>query len=94
MQMQWQVDNLKCGGCTNRIEQQLAQIEGVQRVSVALETSTVTVEADEQMPAQTIVDTLTRLGYPVTGTTQGLSALEADLRSVVSCALGRLQSSD
>jgi copper chaperone len=89
--MEWKVDNIKCGGCAGRIRQQLLSLVGVSDVQVDVEQGVVRVEADaDQFPA--ILARLKRLGYPLTGTTSGLAAVEADVRSVVSCAIGRLQS--
>ena len=86
----WSVDNIKCGGCAGRIRQQLLTLAGVTHVDVDVALGDVKVEAEEGHQ-EAIVTRLKRLGYPLRGTTSGLSAVEADVRSVVSCALGRLQ---
>jgi copper chaperone len=90
MIMEWQVDNIKCGGCAGRIRQQLLTIQGVSDVQVDVDLGRVRVEADAEQEG-VILARLTRLGYPLSGSTSGLAAVEADLRSVVSCAIGRLQ---
>jgi copper chaperone len=91
--MEWKVDNIKCGGCAGRIRQQLLSLVGVSDVQVDVEQGVVRVEADaDQFPA--ILARLKRLGYPLTGTTSGLAAVEADVRSVVSCAIGRLHADE
>lgn len=87
----WQVDNIKCGGCAARIRQQLLLLTGVSEVEVDVAQGKVTVQS-ETGSELTVLACLKRLGYPLTGTTSGLSAVEADVRSVVSCAIGRLQS--
>lgn len=89
--MEWQVDNIKCGGCVGRIRQQLLTLEGVSDVQVDVEQGVVRVEADAEQETA-ILARLKRLGYPLSGSTSGLAAVEADVRSVVSCAIGRLQS--
>lgn len=91
--MEWKVDNLKCGGCAGRIRQQLLDLTGVTDVQVDIEQGVVRVEADAEQ-APTILARLKRLGYPLSGTTSGLAAVEADVRSVVSCAIGRLQADE
>ncbi len=89
--MQWTVDNIKCGGCASRIRQQLLTLPGVDEVQVDVEQGLVRVEGDAEQSAA-ILARLKRLGYPLTGSTSGLAAVQADVRSVVSCAIGRLQS--
>jgi len=89
----WDVDNIKCGGCANRITQKLQAIVGVTKVSVDIEQSQIHFEANESVVAD-VEHTLISLGYPRSGTTSGLSAVGADVRSVVSCAIGRLQRED
>lgn len=91
--MEWKVDNIKCGGCAGRIRQQLLSLVGVSDVHVDVEQGVVRVEADSEQ-ASAILARLKRLGYPLTGTTSGLAAVEADVRSVVSCAIGRLHADE
>ena len=62
--MQFQVDNIKCGGCRNSIVKGLSALPDVEK--------------------------LRSMGYPETGTAQGLGAAVADAKSFVSCAIGRL----
>lgn len=87
--MEWQVDNIKCGGCAGRIRQQLLTLAGVRDVQVDVEQGVVRVEADDDQESA-ILARLNRLGYPLSGTASGLAAVGADVRSVVSCAIGRL----
>jgi copper chaperone len=91
MRFIWQVDNIKCGGCAGRIRQQLSKLAGVSLVEVDVGLAQVRVEADEASE-NLILAELARLGYPLSGTSQGLSAIQADVRSFVSCAIGRMQS--
>lgn len=91
--MEWQVDNIKCGGCAGRIRQQLLGLSGVSDVQVDIKQGVVRVEADAEQ-ADAILSRLKRLGYPLTGSTSGLAAVEADVRSMVSCAIGRLQANE
>jgi copper chaperone len=88
--MIWTIDNLKCAGCAKRITQKLQAMIGVNAVNVDVALGQVYFEAvDDLLPA--IEKNLIALGYPRTGTTSGFSSLEADMRSVVSCAIGRMQ---
>lgn len=88
--MIWTVDNLKCAGCAKRILQKLHSISGVSAVKVDVAQGQIYFEAaDDLFPV--IEKNLITLGYPRTGTTSALSSLEADVRSIVSCAIGRMQ---
>jgi len=87
----WQIDNVKCGGCARRIRQQVAALAGVSRVSVDIESATISFDAADNVQLM-VAETLAALGYPRSGSVSGLGAVAADVRSVVSCAIGRLQS--
>lgn len=56
------VENMKCGGCSANVEKVLAQVSSISSASVNLEGKTVTVEGsiDQQAIAQLISDA----GYP------------------------------
>lgn len=89
IQMQIEIDNLKCGGCTNTIVRGLSAIEGVGSVVVEPTMQMVRLEADEATkPA--ILAKLHAMGYPEKGSVSGLGAAVAGAKSFVSCAVGRL----
>lgn len=90
MMIAWDVDNLKCAGCASRIVNKLQRIQGVLSVVVDVDKGLVTFNAPDDRLAE-VEQTLLTLGYPRSGTVKGLSAVGADVRSVVSCAIGRLQ---
>ena len=83
------VENIKCGGCANTIENKLKKLDSVTQVSVNVEQGQVTVEADDDSRAQ-LVETLLASGYPVKGTAEGLKAAKAKAKSFVSCAIGKM----
>ena len=93
MKKTWQLDNIKCAGCVERIRQQLSQIASVEDLEVDLEKGSLSLDCLAEQEA-VILARLKSLGYPLAGTTFGLSAVEADVRSVVSCAIGRLQANN
>jgi copper chaperone len=92
MALEIQVDNIKCGGCANTIRTKLE--EAFQAgVSVDIENGLVTIDsAVEQRPE--IVARLAKLGYPESGTTDGFEKATAKAKSFVSCAIGRMSSTD
>ena len=80
------IDNLKCGGCANTVTKQLKSMDGVQNVTVDVETSTVVVEKEEAITRVLLLEKLAKWGYPEIGT----SNLVQKAKSYVSCAIGRL----
>jgi copper chaperone len=84
-----EIENLKCGGCGNTIKKELTKIEGVEHVTVEVEHGRVNVEAAEQKRSE-VVAKLLQLGYPEVGSTAGIEAGVAKVKSYVSCAIGKL----
>ena len=58
------IDNLSCGHCVKTVTNRLESIEGIQNVNVVLETSTLTLEHDENITRDIIVNELDEIGYP------------------------------
>jgi len=83
-----EVDNLKCGGCENTIKKQLKKITQVVDVKAHFESSAVEVTFNQTTDESELYSTLKRLGYPAKGTSNRLQ----NLKSYVSCAIGRLSS--
>lgn len=84
-----QVENIKCGGCASTITKKMLEMAGVSSVAVDIEKGLVTLEG-ESLVHLDLVDRLESLGYPETGSVAGLKAAKAKAKSVVSCAVGRL----
>ena len=80
------IDNLKCGGCANTVTKQLQAMDGVENVHVDVATSTVEIEKDESVSEESLIQKLSKLGYPPVGT----SNFVQKAKSYVSCAIGRL----
>lgn len=88
-----QVENIKCGGCANTIKTRLQELDAVQSVSVDIASGQVSIEGDEHHRAE-IAARLLSLGYPESGTAEGIRAAAAKAKSFVSCAIGRIEKSD
>jgi len=88
MELAFEVDNIKCGGCARSIERALKELPQVSSVAVDVEAGRVTVEAQAQV-REPVRDALLRLGYPERGSAGGMSAVGAKAKSFVSCAIGR-----
>ncbi|MCU0359206.1 MAG: heavy-metal-associated domain-containing protein [Bacteroidia bacterium] len=89
-----QVDNLKCGGCANTIKNGLRQLEGIKEVLVNPEEQWVEITSERAIDQEAVLNKLRAMGYPKTGTTEGLEKLGRHLQSYVSCAIGRLEGED
>ena len=87
------VENIKCGGCANTIKTRLADLPSVSSVDVEIETGVVTIDGDEA-EREKVTAELLRLGYPESGTAEGLKAAAAKAKSFVSCAIGRIEKSE
>ena len=89
MQYEIAVENIKCGGCANSISSKLAALDGVQSVDVDIENGIVKVDAAEGMHDE-LAASLLKMGYPESGTAEGIAAAKAKAKSFVSCAVGRM----
>ena len=87
--MRIEVENIKCGGCAGSIRKGLTALEGVDAVEVDIEGGVVDVEATDERRDE-IMRKLASMGYPATGSVQGLKSAGAKARSFVSCAVGRM----
>ena len=93
MTYQISVENIKCGGCASTIRSKLETMEGVEQVDVDIEAGIVSVNGSERS-REAVAARLLKLGYPESGTAEGLAAATAKAKSFVSCAVGRISSED
>ena len=91
MQYEFNVENIKCGGCAGTITKKVNAVDGVNITEVDIEAGIVKVDGKDDL-LETITSTLLKLGYPETGTTEGIAAAKAKAKSFVSCAVGKLNS--
>ncbi len=90
-----EVENIKCGGCANSINQKLLQVEGIEGVSVDVESGRITLSTEQTSDTfrHTVLAKLTAMGYPEKGSLEGLGAVKAKATSYVSCAIGKISDS-
>lgn len=91
MSIQIRVENIKCGGCASTISKQLSAMPGVSGVKVDIENGEVGFEGDG-VDRDAVVERLAQLGYPESGSVEGIRAATAKAKSFVSCAVGRMDS--
>jgi copper chaperone len=83
------VENIKCGGCANSIRNKLTDLALASSVEVDIEAGEVQVVGDPAQRADAVA-ALAAMGYPETGSVEGLKAAAAKAKSFVSCAVGRI----
>lgn len=84
------VDNLKCGGCANTISKNVSQFENVEKVSVITEESKLIIQHQKPIDEVAIKNKLHSIGYPEQNTTTGIDGITCNIKSYVSCAVGKL----
>lgn len=83
------VENIKCGGCASSIRNKLLDQELALAVDVDVEQGEVHVDGNPEWREQ-VVSVLAGIGYPEVGSVEGMKAAAAKAKSVVSCAIGRI----
>ena len=84
-----QVENIKCGGCAATIKKNLLADERITDVQVDIESGMVTIDAS-QPALEDFTAALLKMGYPESGTAEGIAAAKAKAKSFVSCAIGKV----
>lgn len=84
------VENIKCGGCAGTITRKVNAIEGVESTEVDVDAGIVKVHGAEDLDAL-LTSTLLKLGYPESGSAEGIAAAKAKAKSFVSCAVGKMR---
>lgn len=89
MLIEIQVENIKCGGCAASIQKNLQADDRVSSVDVDIEQGIVKIEASDNA-RQDFSAALLKMGYPESGTAEGIAAARAKAKSFVSCAIGKV----
>lgn len=84
MEQQFEVENIKCGGCMNSIKTALLKIDGAENVIIDKDTYIIFVFGN--VDRAIIIDKLNDLGYPE----KGNNTLVRKAKSYVNCAIGRM----
>ena len=87
--LNFDVENIKCGGCENTIRKGLSTIAGVSEVQIDRDQQRITLLANEA-DRHTIAEKLRGMGYPEQGSVAGLQSGLAQAKSMVSCAIGKV----
>ncbi len=89
MQIEIQVENIKCGGCASTITKNLEADERISKIEIDIEQGLVSIESSEDA-REDFTQALLKMGYPESGTAEGIEAAKAKAKSFVSCAIGRV----
>ncbi len=60
--MKFTVEKMMCGGCVSNVKAKLEALDGVDSITVDLETASAEVKG--KIEPQRVIDTLTQAGYP------------------------------
>jgi copper chaperone len=93
MSLSIHVENIKCGGCANSIKKGLMDEAGVSMVEINVERGMVSIDG-ENLDRNAIAAHLLKMGYPESGSVEGMKAAAAKAKSFVSCAIGKVSSDD
>jgi copper chaperone len=93
MSLSIQVENIKCGGCANSIKKGLMDEAGVSTVEIDVENGMVSIDGKD-LDRDAIAAHLLKMGYPESGSVEGMKAAAAKAKSFVSCAIGKVSSDD
>jgi len=84
MKQQFEVENIKCGGCVNSIKTALLKLEGVESIEVDKDIDTIALTGTIERGL--VVKKLNDLGYPE----KGQNTMVKKAKSYVSCAVGKM----
>lgn len=84
-----QIQNLKCGGCAKTITDKLSGLNGINKLTIEQETSSVIFEHQISDVVFVAKDKLRALGYPAIDDENGILQ---KAKSFVSCANGKFRS--
>ena len=87
--LNFDVENIKCGGCENTIRKGLSTIAGVSEVQIDRDQQRITLLANAT-DRHVIAEKLRSMGYPEQGSVAGLQSGLAQAKSMVSCAIGKV----
>lgn len=90
MNIEIEVENIRCSGCANTITKKLTSIAGVNKVDIAIDDQIVTIETEDKSIRSSCVEALLAMGYPEKGSVEGMQALKGKAKSVISCAIGKV----
>ncbi|MBO4725993.1 MAG: heavy-metal-associated domain-containing protein [Clostridia bacterium] len=66
MYREFKISGMACASCQHNIQKNVSKIQGVRNVNVNLISAIMTLECDDNITAQAIIDTVNQIGYGAT----------------------------
>ena len=66
MNREFEITGMACASCQHNVQKAVSKMRGVRKVNVNLVSATMTLECDENITAQSIIDKVTSIGYGAT----------------------------
>ncbi|WP_417237893.1 heavy-metal-associated domain-containing protein [Bizionia sp.] len=82
-----EIQNLKCGGCAHTVSTKLADVAGVEHVSVSVESNEVSFDYASEADLVAAKQKLKSLGYPEF---DAANSVVTKAKSFISCATGKM----
>ncbi|MEM6698783.1 MAG: heavy-metal-associated domain-containing protein [Bacteroidota bacterium] len=83
----FRIQNLKCGGCANQIQQKLKDMEGISMLSLNIDRSLLCFAYEHLNVLEKVKVKLRNMGYPIENEP---NTLKNKTKSYVSCMIGRV----
>jgi|GEM_PF-4858724 len=66
MYREFEITGMACAACQHNVQKAVSKMRGVRKVNVNLVSSTMTLECDDNITSQSIIDKVTSIGYGAT----------------------------
>lgn len=66
MYLEFNLTGMACASCQHNIQKTISKMRGVHKVNVNLVSATMSLECDDNITAQSIIDKVTSIGYGAT----------------------------
>lgn len=84
------LENIKCGGCAATIKKTVKKFPGVSEAIVNTDDETIIISHPYPINIPEIKKALKQIGYPEKGSTEGVEKLVTNIKSYVSCTIGKM----
>ena len=78
MYREFNITGMACASCQHNIQKAVSKMRGVRKVNVNLVSASMSLECDENITAQSIIDKVASIGYGASEREAGVPALPSD----------------
>ena len=86
--MKHQIQNMKCAGCTTRIEDRLSKIKGITNISPDLEANSISFSYENNEALSNVKKILKKMGYPLSDDENTIGDIS---KSYFNCMIGKVK---